>query len=1113
LRKALLALVVFALALVPVALATMQEDTPAPTIEITGVNPTEYPTIYVSANVLDSLGQPVPGLTAADFAAISTPADLVQIISVRSVADENLPVSVVLAIDVSSSMAGVPFENAKLAARTFINTIGPDDPVAIITFGSTVRLVQDYTSDKNTLLSAIDSLFYGGQTALYEGALTAVQKAAESPTTRRAVILLSDGAQYQTGVSQPSAPRGEAVNQALIRGVPVYTIGLGFGIDRSYLQELSNNTFARFEESPTPERLEEIYTALANLLRSQYEIALNVNAPADGTLIDLLLRVTTPQGTTETQSTLRTPVPIPVVRPPTIDSPVETLTEARAEILADDGIASVAINLDGENQLTLTEEPYTYIIDPLVLSPGPHTLEYVATDGNGDVGSASVDFEVAALPSTVTFVPELPSETISEPQTFTITITGQTPPTSVDFNFEGVEELTPETYVFTIDPFTIEPGPRTLEVTVLNEGGVTTTEKRDITVADLPPRFVVTGLQDGQVVSEPVDVAVDVLSSQSPLTAISFSITDESRVGINFAGADNSFTLEPATLQPGPATLTVTVSNEIGQSSSSDITFEVAALPPELSITGLSAGETVEENRQIDVTAESQTTVNSLTFLLDNDEVAHFDSLPATFDLDAISVEPGSHILSLVAANEGGQSATIDIPFIMGEGPSLTATAMVTPSDTPSPTPTATPTASPTATLVPTLAADVTGTAVAMVAAQSTADSQATQEGQATAAAVELRETVNAAVSQAQATAFVQATVNVEQAATLDAQATQSAVDQATQIAQATVTAEIQATEQADARATINVEATSVVETVQAVLTATQSAADQQATLDAQATLDVQATANASATAAAQEMEALLATANAQATATSDAEQQANAQATLDTRATLDAQAALEAQATLNAQSTATQSALDLQATRDAQATLDAQAALEAQATLNAQSTATQSALDLQATRDAQATADAQASATADAQEQADAQATINAQMTTTAEAQRTADAGAQLTATANAQATIDAEALLAADTEVVTEEVTQVQPTESATEEPTEVAQLPDASATATTESIERTPVSTVTPIGTLIPAQAETTPESNSISSIIVIIVVAAIILILIFLILSRARRRDNR
>lgn len=280
LRKVAVILVLSLLTIAPVLAFQKEGDSP-PTLEITGVNATDLPTVTVTANVVDSFGLPVRGLTADEFTLTGELADLGEIVTVENVTDDDLSFGVVLVIDTSTSMSGTPLQAAKEAATLFIEQVGDGDPIALVTFDNNARVVQDFTTDKELLRQQIDRLQVGGQTALYDAGLVAVQTAADLGIPRRVVIMLSDGAEFEDGRSD--APRGAALEEAEARGVPFYTIGLGFGTDRSYLQSLANGTNARFAETPSPEELTRIYSDLAALLRSQYVITLNVPVAADGT--------------------------------------------------------------------------------------------------------------------------------------------------------------------------------------------------------------------------------------------------------------------------------------------------------------------------------------------------------------------------------------------------------------------------------------------------------------------------------------------------------------------------------------------------------------------------------------------------------------------------------------------------------------------------------------------------------------------------------------------------------------------------------------------------------------------------------------------------------------
>lgn len=1029
-RKPLLAIVILSL-LLSAALAVTQE-TQGPRLEITGLNPVNLPTVVVSANVFDDVGQPVGDLTAADFSVVGELADRARVVSVRSFSDQAVPINVVLAIDTSSSMAGMPIELARAAARLFIESIGPNDPVAIVTFSTGARLVQDFTTNRDVLTSTINNLGFGGQTYLFDGALRAVDTAVASDNPRRAVILLSDGAQYDT-TGGSTATEQDVLNQAVINGVPVYTIGLGFGADRRYLESLAANTNALFRESPTPAELEAIYSELANLLRTQYEVVLEVDVPLDGTTYDLGLSVTTPHGAAQASGRLRAPVPVPFIRLPQLPTIIDSLTEVQAEVVADDPLVSVDIALDGVSQITLTDGPYLYIIDPVALAPGGHTLTITATDDDGDVGTATADFTVAALPSTISIEPPLSGE-IGDVQTFSLEISGQTEPVSVTYTLDGGSpvELS-EPYSITIDPFTLAPGDHFAGITVSNAGGVTTSIVHPFSVPELPIVFEVSGLAAGTEISDRAEVRVEIGSSQSPITDVTFDVSGTPLV----ATAPNTAVLEALNLPPGPATLNVTAANELGQTTTASIDFRVAALPPDVQISGIDLGETLYAPRVVEIIAGGQTAITGISAQIDGAALEVTDGEPPTVLLDVLALSPGTHILSVNVTNAGGESALVEVPFTVAQEPFLTQTALVPPTES---LVTATEAAAETAsTEQPT--EEPTTEALPTEAASPTTDAEAEAAGAAT----------NVALNQA-ATSAVAGLIQL-------------------------ITQTAEAREQATTPAT--------------------------ATLTVEATVDTQATAD------------LIATVNAQ--ATSDAESTSAAAvptdeptATPDTAGTEAAQAA-EAQATADAAASATQAALDEQAMQSANntATANAQAALGQQATRDAESTA-----NALATRNAQATQTAesaavQAQAALDDQATADAQATENAALTATVAAlneQATADAEAS----ASAQPTVIEEATSAAEaTEEVSTEEAEVTPTEAGTV----VAQVvEDASATPAPGDEQATPVPTITPIGTLIPAQAESAPSNETLTPIAIIVAIIVVLLLLVYFFLSRARRRTR-
>ncbi len=790
LKRVFFVIIAFVL-LLPVARLAMQ-DVNSAHIEITGVNPSALPTVTITTNVFDRVGQPVFGLTKDDFVITGDLADRARIVSVENITDSNLTFSVVLAIDTSSSMSGLPIERAKEAATAFINTIQSNDPsVAIVAFDSTERLVQDYTSDKDVLLSAINNLYYGGKTALYDGSLLAVQKAAESPSPRRAVIILSDGAEFG---GRSSAVREAALQEALKRGVPVYTIGLGYGIDRSFLQDLSAGTNAKNYESPSPEELLSIYQGLAATLQSQYVITAEVDVPADGTTYQLGIQSNTPDGALTASADLRAPIPVPIVSLPTFaDQPISETTDVTIDVKADDPLTSAEAQINGASVGSFTTPPYVLTIDPVTLPPGTNTLSFSVTDANGDVGTATGSFEVAALPSTVT-ISGLPEGALDASQDVSLDVTGQTPAVSASYSVDGGTGtvVTDAPYTFTLNPYDYTVGDHTLAVDVPNQGGATAHVEAPFSVAAVPP-VISLSLEAGHKISSSTEVTATVTETQAPVTNIAMSIGDTDLTSVDGQSSATG-TIDPANFQPGTLTIAVTVTDQNGQTGTLNTDVEIAALPPEITVSGLTAGETLDANRTVTVTGVSQTPITGASYRVDGTELATQDSQPFSFDLDVLALGSGSHIFSVKVSNAGGASAIADVAFVISEGPSLTATALSQPTSVPTEASTVVPTNTPEPTqetaLVNTsepsatvVAASSTPQATATTAATNTPKPSATPRPNLTETAqveAAIAETATAEVAvnnmltqQAISAANAQATQNAQQ--TADAQATKDA--------------------------------------------------------------------------------------------------------------------------------------------------------------------------------------------------------------------------------------------------------------------------------------------------------------------------------------------------
>jgi len=181
---------------------------------------------------------------------------------------------VVLAFDVSGSMAGPPLENARAAGQALIAQLGPSDQAAIVTFANQPAVIQQFTADKGALSTAVNSLAAGGNTSLYAGVEESVRLAETAPLPRRAVVLLSDGYNFGVETVDP-APSLAAVTGS---SVLFMSIGLGDAIDPAYLSQLAALGRGQFMVAPAPENLTALYRTAADVLRQQYVLTFDAGS-------------------------------------------------------------------------------------------------------------------------------------------------------------------------------------------------------------------------------------------------------------------------------------------------------------------------------------------------------------------------------------------------------------------------------------------------------------------------------------------------------------------------------------------------------------------------------------------------------------------------------------------------------------------------------------------------------------------------------------------------------------------------------------------------------------------------------------------------------------------
>jgi Mg-chelatase subunit ChlD len=173
-------------------------------------------------------------------------------------------VAMVLVIDRSGSMSGLPLEMAKAAARATADTLQGDDLLEVIAFDSTpTRLVRMIAAKHRARIqNDIARLVAGGGTEIFPALDAAYQVLSVTRARKKHVILLTDG-------QSPTGGIRDLVQAMGAEGMTVSTVGLGSGIDEGLLKMISDTGGGRFYKVPDPQALPRIFTRETEMVARQ----------------------------------------------------------------------------------------------------------------------------------------------------------------------------------------------------------------------------------------------------------------------------------------------------------------------------------------------------------------------------------------------------------------------------------------------------------------------------------------------------------------------------------------------------------------------------------------------------------------------------------------------------------------------------------------------------------------------------------------------------------------------------------------------------------------------------------------------------------------------------
>lgn len=139
---------------------------------------------------------------------------------IRTTSDER---DIVLALDVSGSMAGTPMEETKKASTNFIETILEEDAsIGIVTYDSSAYRASDFSVNKGSLESMVSSIRDGGGTNIEAGLKEADSMLASSNAKKKIIVLMSDGSPNEGKEGDELVAYADEIKDS---GVLIYTLG------------------------------------------------------------------------------------------------------------------------------------------------------------------------------------------------------------------------------------------------------------------------------------------------------------------------------------------------------------------------------------------------------------------------------------------------------------------------------------------------------------------------------------------------------------------------------------------------------------------------------------------------------------------------------------------------------------------------------------------------------------------------------------------------------------------------------------------------------------------------------------------------------------------------
>ena len=237
---------------------------------------TRRETVRVDVLVTDR-GRPLRDLRAEDFEVLDSGVPQ----QVEFARFEELPLAIVLALDVSASVSPEGLDHLRGAGRLVIDNLKAGDQAALLTFTDALTLRERLTPDTASLKAALDGMqpskqLFGG-TSLIDASYAAITLLAQDGG-RGLVIAFTDGIDTSSWL-----PSGGVIDTARRANAVVYAVSMSTIPRGSFVRELSDTTGGGALEITSTANAGTTFGRILDEFRQRYLVAYSpTNVPGSG---------------------------------------------------------------------------------------------------------------------------------------------------------------------------------------------------------------------------------------------------------------------------------------------------------------------------------------------------------------------------------------------------------------------------------------------------------------------------------------------------------------------------------------------------------------------------------------------------------------------------------------------------------------------------------------------------------------------------------------------------------------------------------------------------------------------------------------------------------------